>query len=137
MVNERDDWQAMAADPRWQWQEGMRDLGGLRVLSVCGEGFRHPIEVAKGCIHTWKAADEMDEPDRTDRPTVGAVQGMAEAWCEARGYGWAWSLDGDTRAFEVVKPDPQRWDAVEFGPDLATVAARALMWCWAQEVGDG
>jgi hypothetical protein len=124
MVDERDDWQAMAADPQFKWRDGMLALRWA-------PGLRDHLrpECRWSCVIDGIGAT----PDRTDRPTVGAVQGMAEAWCREHGYWISWILDNKATVEIEDELDTKFCCPCD---DLATVAARALRWCWAQEVGD-
>ena len=125
MVDERDDWQAMAADPQFKWRDGMLALRWA-------PGLRDHLrpECRWSCVIDGIGAT----PDRTDRPTVGAVQGAVEEWCEAHDAEVKWYAGFGTAHCQI---DLQYVAQSEDGPRaIATVAARALRWCWAQEVGD-
>ena len=124
MVDERDDWQAMAADPQFKWRDGMLALRWA-------PGLRDHLrpECRWSCVIDGIGAT----PDRTDRPTVGAVQGMAEAWCREHGYWISWILDNKATVEIEDELDTKFCCQCD---DFVTVAARALRWCWAQEVGD-
>jgi hypothetical protein len=130
MVDERDDWQAMAEDPRFRWQAGMLDAQGGRVVMVYPDiGRVMYLTDQRRCVSAMGGG----LPDRTDRPTVGAVQGMAEAWCREHGYWISWILDNKATVEIEDELDTKFCCPCD---DLATVAARALRWCWAQEVVD-
>ena len=138
MVDERDDWHEMAADQRFVWQAGMlveRPSGTVewpfRIVEMY-EGQPGFVSRDRDDLIEYGVGNAAI-PDRTDRPTVGAVQGMAEAWCREHGYWISWILDNKATVEIEDELDTKFCCQCD---DLATVAARALRWCWAQEVGD-
>jgi len=124
----------LAGHPRWKGLPGTRDESLTRLLGVDetparvdGMGWTAPA-----CATAPRPKHLA--PDLTDRGTIGVLQGMVEAWCEARGMLWSWNKQEYGTIRLCLVTDVEAWEiALEDGPDLATVAARALLWCMAQD----